>query len=440
MIKFLFWFIFVYDLISPLLFSYNLMDKRFRGLSTIIIIYIFLYSFFFKTKLNIYIKNILFIIIIFCFFYLIISLINASTLLNIFWGILIFLKYPMLGLVVYNEPIIIGELKDKLNKIFFYLLTLILMLQFYQYFSLNEEWDNVGGIFGNFGTARLLTLIMLIICFFVGTLIFISSRRNLFNFIFVQLICLVISILGEIKFYFFLMFLVFSFSVLLFFLKEKRYNKKTLVILGMTISALIFSFPKFYDNLYGIRTGFYFEDFFKIDKIEDYLNQYTQIKNSQYDIGRSLAISLSFEQLNDNVFNLLFGYGFGSKSQSDFLNSAGIAVVKSGYLDFTGSSLVVFLTEFGIIGIIIIFSSIFLIIKYLYRYKSIHKDNFLSKIIYTLIIFSMLWPALLYYSNVWIHPISMQFYWGFLGYSIRNIHNFLLANKQILNFNKFNYL
>jgi hypothetical protein len=127
-------------------------------------------------------------------------------------------------------------------------------------------------------------------------------------------------------------------------------------------------------------------------------------------------VQLGWDSLQRDPVTFLFGYGIGTRSESQSLGTAGVALTQ-GYLGLSvGTSLLVMMQEMGVIGIIVM--SGFILWLSLALARDIHRFPYSSalRLRYALLMFSFLWPLWLWYAVTWTMRVPMLLYWLSLGY------------------------
>jgi hypothetical protein len=168
-------------------------------------------------------------------------------------------------------------------------------------------------------------------------------------------------------------------------------------------------------------------------KLSEYINQtHTYVKNGQeidY-IGRGVSLNRGLETLQKDQVSFLFGYGIGSASESQTLGTSGLSLAQGNRGLSGGTSLLVIMQEFGLIGLTLLAG--FVVWTILRLVRDIHKfpASPALELRYALLLFSLLWPVWLWYSSVWTLRVPMCLYWLTLGYVLAESH-MPVANQQL---------
>lgn len=220
------------------------------------------------------------------------------------------------------------------------------ILCIYEYFARGIKYDFLGGLFGNgvTGGNGPLNALMVVVCAYV-IVEYVNKNKKLGELLIIVGTCLFISVIGELKFFFFeLIFIViFTFTFV-------TKNFKMLVFTFVAFVAGVFA-VNLYVKLYPNNAGF-----LSLSFIQDYAFERTY--GSSTDINRLTAI----QYIQDNFFkgnikrNLLgLGMGNGETAQYSFLTSDFYSLYGSR-VKYNWFSHAFMYVENGIIGLVLYFS------------------------------------------------------------------------------------
>jgi cell division protein FtsW (lipid II flippase) len=150
--------------------------------------------------------------------------------------------------------------------------------------------------------------------------------------------------------------------------------------------------------------------------LDNYLNLRVRGSSGDYNLGRNFALMYGWDTIKHDPVTMLFGLGMGSRSESSSLGVVGQGLSSSYYGLSTGSSLTVFLQEFGIVGLSLGMILVLWLTFRLYRDAARHPQSELNTLRYGLLLFSLFWPVWLWYASVWVMRAPMLLYWMLLGY------------------------
>ena len=231
--------------------------------------------------------------------------INGSSLLNIAFAILTYLRYPLLFIVLLNINLDEYDLKLFL-KAFFFLLIIQIPETFYRYFALGIKCDHISWTMGPWGHSALGIYMIYATALLVSRSLIIKMKLSYL----VLILCFFsIALFGEIKAFTFLTPLVAGFTICICLLKgitrKKLYVAAAILICllaGFVLDISLYEkvFPKS-GGLKQIRTALYLEKQGeqekkrKISRISGFIDVLSQpeIKLSEYLFGWGPGSSLA---------------------------------------------------------------------------------------------------------------------------------------------------
>jgi hypothetical protein len=273
--------------------------------------------------------------------------------------------------------------------------------------------DDLAGFFGENGVNSFAVFIILVLSLEAGNWIVREKAVSLFS-----LFCLggLASAVGEMKI-FFVMAVWFSFITLIIFALWRR-RILTALLYGSIFSGGLCLFIFMYDKIVPI-TG-------KLPAVSylhwEYLNEYLTMVfpspgENYYYVGRLADLQIAWKQVSKGVFDLLLGFGMGSRSQSMALGSSGSLLTSLSLGLYVGTSLATFLVEYGVVGITLL--SVFLIWLFskLLRVKELTKEQ--QSLGIGLAIFTSCLPFWFFYHNYSYQFLSNLLYWIGVGYLLK---------------------
>jgi|GEM_PF-6350802 len=425
MITLIIWFCFLFELIPPALFYGKSSPSDYRGITAIVIIILGFYSIgSLKSKYR-SISALLLLCGLFCLFYSIVGVLSGSSITSVLWGVKLLIQYPLVALIVFNNPNIFEKIRVNIKGFLFSLLVIEIMIQLYQYHILNEQWDNIAGTFGESGTAKLNSFLVFVLCFFTSLTLYRSGKKSYGLLLLVAVLCFFSSILGEIKAFYVIGPIIMVVGITILAIDNKKIGKKGAIGLIVVAVAIMIMYPIVYSAIYGENIDLYYDDLLTPNSVITYSGRFARNADGTLDVGRAVALSIAMDDLFINPIAIILGYGIGARSESNWLMASGVLIRNSLLESNTGSSIVVFLSEFGLLGILILTIAWLATIRYLYKTRRLQNEN--SVLNYTLLIYTIVMIILLFYSNAWIHSIAMMLYWGLLGFVVRR--NVQLQNR-----------
>lgn len=402
------------EIFTPIIYQNGFLPDSIRWVSHIInlVLFILLFIRFVNNKISI--EPLLFFLAV-VFLSVIVSISNHQDITATLWGIWIFSRYPIIGFLASSYEFSATQYKKVATYLLFLLFSEII-IQIFQYSSGIKTWDNLGGSFFIHGTGALLFVLLLIIVFFFGNWIVYKKSGGL---IVAVVIGMISSVFGEMKLFFFALIFI-GLLAIAFYMRRNGVNKRLIIAISV-IACIVIAFPSFIDRITYVRKG----SVSFLQQITDlsFIKRYTTFSyvdvNGNYDIGRNYAIRYVLNLLSTNNTRLIFGDGIGSRGVSRSLDSIGSQIMQGDLGLFTGSSLVIFLGEMGILSLAYI--AVFLIFTIVRCFKIIrlHSLPYLISVSYSVLLFSVFWPVWLWYNTSWTLPGSMPFYWFLWGVVLR---------------------
>lgn len=329
-----------------------------------------------------------------------------------FWGWWRLFKFPIIGVITYLQPFWPKNFSEKLRKTCLALLALNVALQGYQYAMGEIPGDHLSGFFGRFGVSPLLLFIIFNLCLAFGRWLAFNKWDML---VIVLPLSGIASGLGEMKLFPFLLVAVGTFTFVLQLLRGRHYQQ--LFFYAVFLTLFVFAFGMFYNTVVSEARGTRrIEEYLNADTLDSYLNRAYRRSNGQYYLGRGFALRLGWQTIQRDNTTLLFGMGLGSRGESVTLGVAGSGLTEGLYGIVAGTSLLVLMQELGIVGLAV-FAGVALWIVFLLWIDVIKRpDSPHTTLRLAIILQTLLWPLLIWYSQTWTFGVFMALYWGSVGY------------------------
>jgi len=352
---------------------------------------------------KIYVANILFPIISLFGIIIFSGLINQSSLLEIAFTILIYLRYPLLFIVFLNMDIDKDVLESFL-KVFLFLVIIQIPEVFYRFFVMGIRWDHISWTLGPWGTFDLGVYMIYATALIVARDLIIRLKLG---HIILILCFFSVALMGEIKAFIFFAPVVAIFVIYNCF-KKKISKKKLYIAIGL---------------LTVIVVGFIFS-------VNWYGKVFPEIKGSilnPKEEGRVSRISVLpniISKVEINTSNFLIGWGPGSSLAGEYLAERGkIFEFPISYKTQLAETFV----DVGIVGMIAYFWLLISLILEFRKHMKVEDDKtyiFLNHAIIGMWLFyAILGPV---YDITWRHD-SPNFIFYFLAavlyHRYRNIKN-----------------
>lgn len=329
-----------------------------------------------------------------------------------FWGWWRLFKFPIIGVITYLQPFWPENFSEKLRKGCFALLTLNVALQGYQYATGEIPGDHLSGFFGRFGVSPLLLFIIFNLCLAFGRWLALNKWDML---LIVLPLSGIASGLGEMKLFPFLLVAVGTFTFILQLLRGRHYQQ--LFFYAVFLTLFVFAFGMFYNTVVSEARGTRrIEEYLNADTLDSYLNRAYRRDNGTYYLGRGFALRLGWQTIQRDGTTLLFGMGLGSRGESVTLGVAGSGLTEGLYGLVSGTSLLVLMQEIGIVGLVVFGGVALWIVITLWIAVIRRPDSPHTTLRLALILQTILWPLLIWYSQTWTFGVFMLLYWGSVGY------------------------
>jgi hypothetical protein len=423
------------DLFTPILIWKGLIPANFRWISYAIVLAMMI-GCVFRMLLTDYIPRVFLLIIAFSIIWGFIAIAQGQSALSTLWGWWLFFQFPFVGLFIYLQPDLTEKIPGYFRKIVVLLLILEVAIQVVQYLTGEAPGDNLAGSFGWHGTGNLILFILCINCLFFG---FWITRKKWVALIFILTLSTLSSVLGEIKLF---PIAIFALGLLAAIIYAIKYHSLFQLVKYLVILSIIFvSFLYLYNKVVVKEKNNSLQQFLTNPQA---VSKYFNISIRGYygdsyftNIGRNYALRIGLISLQKDTFTLLFGWGLGSRSESKSLDTAGIGLLSGDLGLSVGTSLLIMMQEFGILGLI--FLSIFylwLILKLIQGIRNFPNSN-ATEFRYGLLLFTIFWPVWLWYNTAWTLRVPMLLYWASLGYVFRESnhpgHRYKLMHGEIQN-------
>jgi putative peptidoglycan lipid II flippase len=332
------------------------------------------------------------------------------------WGWWLMFQFPLVGLFAYLQPFWPKSYNSWLIRACLGIMLLEVVVQIGQYLTGTPPGDQLGGTFGQNGTGNLVLFLLLVVCLTMGEAL---SKQKLIPLLIALCLGLVSSVLGEMKLYYVVIFLIGLIGLIIYMFQGRSIWRviPIIFILGITLAVFI----PVYDAVIPGANELPLESYFtNSDLLTKYLNLKTQATsggNYYYDLGRNLAVSYGWDKISSNPLNLTLGYGLGARSESISLGIAGSAIQEGDLGNTAGTSALVIIQETGGLGLIILGGFILSVAIGLYRHIRQNPVSDSNGLRYGLILFTLLFPLWLWYDAAWSSHVAMMLYWTTLGFA-----------------------
>ena len=351
------------------------------------------------------------------------------------WGLWLLFQFPFVCLFVYLQPNFPKTLTDTIRKSGLVLLILNVGFQLIQFFFGMQPGDDLAGLFGQNGVNSAVIFLLMVSCIQFGHWI---TTKKWLSLVVTLALGIISSVMGEIKLFLPAIIVIGLLAIVMYTLRHHAWDEALIYLFLIVFTAI--GFVNFYNVIVPGATETPIETFINDPtKLSSYINQtHSYVKNGQMVnyIGRGLSVKIGWEELQKDPVILLFGYGIGSRSESQTLGIAGIGLSQASTGISGGTSLLVMMQELGLIGLSLLAGFIIWVILTLARDIRRFPDFSALELRYALLLFSLLWPVWLWYASAWTLRVPMCLYWFTLGYVLAEVRIALGARQNALTIKK----
>lgn len=333
------------------------------------------------------------------------------------WGWWGMFKYPLLGLFAY---LVQGWPVDFARRFLRFGVLLLIFEVAVQLALLAAGFpvgDSLAGTFGHKGVMQFSMMVFFVVALALGHWL---ATYNWKVLVLVLALGMLGSTLNGTKFYLIAAGMLVVAALILHMIRGGQLKQLFLYIVLVAAVASI-ALP-FYNSYLQSRGRAPQQEILTLESIEGYLfTDGTNATDTSYNIGRGLAVTYGWQQIQRDWTTTLFGYGLGTRTQSSVLGIRGTVLQEDVYGVGT-ISLGTWLQEYGIVGLAVFFAfTLWTAIK-LFRFARVANDPYQSSLAYGLILFTLFWPVWLFYHKSWTAGGMMTLYWISLGYTFHLIY------------------
>ena len=340
---------------------------------------------------------------------------NGQGIVPTLWGMWLFFQFPLVAMFIYLQPDLPRQFPGMFRSFCMIVLAIDVVFQGLQFVSGVQPGDSLSGLFGKNGTGHLVLFNLLVCCIYFGHWL---NTRQWTGLAVALSLSMFSSVLGEMKIFAAAISLIGGGALFLYAVKY-RAPAKTLVFFTM-LSIVLVSFFSFYNTLVPGADKHPLQTYIESpQKLLDYLNHTSRFNRdggTYSDIGRLDAVKIGWNSIAKDPVTFLFGYGLGTRSESQSLGTAGVALISGGMGLSVGTSLLVMMQEMGSIGLTLLVIFWLWLLLALWRDIQRYSDLQATGLRYGLLLFSLCWPIWLWYATSWTSRVPMLMYWISLGY------------------------
>jgi hypothetical protein len=335
------------------------------------------------------------------------------------WGWWNMFRYPLLGLYTYLHPKWPQNMADRFVYFCVAVMTFEVLVQLGQFATGEVPGDNLAGSFGRHGVGSLVTFTVFVLALAWGRWL---TDGNWKIALYVTILGLIASALGEIKFYPVGMVAIVFLALVIHAWRTGRISD--LFVYSGVIAALIVAFGFIYNTLVSdVRGTRRLEEFLEWETTEGKLNGLFFDPNvGIYRFGRGFAVTHGWETIQGDPVTMLFGLGLGARSESVSLGIMGVGFQRDGYGLTSSPSSLTFLQELGLGGIAAFLGFFLWVSVRLLAFAGRRPSTGLTTMSYGLAIFTLLWPLWIFNHNAWGFSVAQILYWSSLGFVFSQIN------------------
>ncbi len=327
------------------------------------------------------------------------------------WGWWMMFRFPMVGLFAYLLPNWSRQLAAKIPKWLLYILALQVVVQILLYLSGVRDFDNLAGTFGRKGVGAYILFIVIVLAIALGRWLVKGDWKMLALTLALSAFA---SALGEMKFFIIAAPMLAGITLAIHLLRGGQIRRLIVYIIFFLFAsaAFVYGYDRFIVQNLGRPP---LEEFLNEDRRERYLEN-VRGEGDIYRLGRNTEAEYGWQLIQRDTATLLFGYGLGTRQNSPQLGIVGVGLEDSIYGDLVGRTLLVMMYEMGLTGLLAFLAFVVFSAVILYRAAADDPDDDLNVIRYGVMIFTLIWPFLIWYKSVWLRVEPMLIYWLLWGY------------------------
>lgn len=329
------------------------------------------------------------------------------------WGWWRLFRYPLLGLFVYLQPEWPPRTAWRIYQLSVGLLIFQTFFQLGQFAGGMIPSDDLAGTLGWHGVGPLGLFNFFVQCLAFGRFISDGDWKPL---ALVVGIGAVSAVLSELKMFFPVMIVLAGITSLIYLIQGRDLGRLLLFYAFFLVAGVAFLllYNMLVSDLRGTRR---IEEYFSSDTTAEYLeNVNYEVTKGRFELGRGFAIRYGWQLIQRDPTSFLFGMGLGARGESRALGIVGSALKNGQYGVTSGTSALVFINEFGVVGLLVFgVFGLMVILMMIGRVRDNLEPPSVSLRI-GLALFTIMWPVWLWYHQTWGFGSMMIPYWCSLGY------------------------
>lgn len=318
-------------------------------------------------------------------------------------------RWLMVGLYVYTIPDWPTSFMRALPGLLVGILAFQAAVQALQILGGETYFDNISGTFGVHGVGSLFQFTLLVIALALGVWL-VTGKWKLF--ITALVLSGVSSAMAENKAFVIVLPIMLLLAVLLYLVRGGQIRR--LIVFSVVLTVGIVGFLWAYDEIMVNRLGVQPIDRYLDEENRDrYVNSISD-RGATYELGRNAEAAYGWQLVRNDPPRLLFGMGLGARQINGPLRLRGYALSEGLYAVSSGRTLIVMLHEIGIVGMAALAFFFLVSSGVLLRATRQRPDPTQDVLRLGIVIFSALWPFLVWYKAIWIVPATSTYWivWG----------------------------
>lgn len=347
-------------------------------------------------------------------------MIEGQPLAATIWGWWGMFKYPLLALFAF---LVQGWPPDFARWFFRFCIGLLIFQVLVQLIMLALGFptgDSLAGTFGQKGVMQFSMLVFFIVSLGLGHWLATYQRRTL---VLILALGLLGSTLNATKFYLIGAGILAVATLVIHLIRGGQLRQLFVYIILIAGAAAVFIpiYNSYLVNTMGLKP---LQEYLNVEAVENYIfTDGTKRDDTTFNIGRGLAVTYGWQQIRRDWTTTLFGFGIGTRSQSELLGIRGSALLEDIYGVGT-TTLGTWIQEIGVVGMLVFMAINLWMAAKMFQYARRVNDPYRATLAYGLMIFTLFWPLWQWYHKAWMAGAMMSLYWIAIGYTFNQIYAF----------------
>ena len=331
------------------------------------------------------------------------------------WGLF---KYPLLALFAF---LIQGWPPDFARWFFRFCIGLLIFQIIVQLIMLAFGFpigDSLAGTFGHKGVLQFTMLVFFIVALGLGHWLATYERKTLMLILALGLLG---STLNGTKFYLIGVGILAVATLVIHLIRGGKLQQLFIYIFLLAGAAAVFIpiYNSYLVNTMGLRP---LQEYLNPETIEGYIfTDGTGGSDTTYNIGRGLAVTYGWQQIQRDWTTTLFGFGIGTRSQSQLLGIRG-SVLQEDVYGVGVTTMGTWIQEIGLVGMLVFVVINLWMAAKMFQYARRTNDPYRATLAYGLMLFTLFWPLWQWYHKAWLAGAMMTLYWVSIGYIFNMIY------------------